>query len=307
MNSTVFKLERKINFIAIVARKSPKYLISRIENFKIIYLGLQPRFSGNESLKFTTVNITVPKFKIEEVWKCSPKSEDTEARLPGEFKVTLTALTCEVESLRQRVTDLSDKLGSVENQFSSLRGESESLTKKISNIDSKCLSDLNSRVRKLENTSVTCDVRISGIPHTEGENLNEMLWALCEATKTAVPKFKSIYRERPRPNRNDSPIMLKMNTPYERNTFLRSLANFRKTGRSTLKLRLVGFDSDVPFYVNEHLTAQNYRLLKKVVALKKSGKIKHYLTSRGMVYVKGHQAEEMLPIEDNEQLNIFFG
>uniref|UniRef100_A0A1B0A8L7 Uncharacterized protein n=1 Tax=Glossina pallidipes TaxID=7398 RepID=A0A1B0A8L7_GLOPL len=132
--------------------------------------------------------------------------EDAEVRLLGKFKVTLAALTCEVESLRQRVTDVSDKLGSVENQFSSLRGESESLTKKISNIESKYLSDLNSRVRKLENASVTCDVRISGIPHKEGENLNEMLWALCEATKTAVPKFKSIYRERPRLNRNDSPI-----------------------------------------------------------------------------------------------------
>uniref|UniRef100_A0A1B0ACH7 Uncharacterized protein n=1 Tax=Glossina pallidipes TaxID=7398 RepID=A0A1B0ACH7_GLOPL len=231
--------------------------------------------------------------------------EDTEARLLAEFKVTLAALTCEVESLRHRVTDVSDKLGSVENQFSFLRGESELLIKKISNIESKCLSDLNSRVWKLKNAAITCDVRISGIPHTEGENLNEMLWALCEATKTAVPKFKSIYRERPRPNRNDSSIIPKMNTPYKRNTFLRSLANFRKTGRSTLKLRLVGFDSDVPFYVNEHLTARNYRLLKKVVALKKSGRIKHYLTSRGMAYVEGHQFEEMLPIEDDEQLNIF--
>uniref|UniRef100_A0A1B0GBC5 Uncharacterized protein n=1 Tax=Glossina morsitans morsitans TaxID=37546 RepID=A0A1B0GBC5_GLOMM len=79
-----------------------------------------------------SVKVTISSSELSEIMDARLKAfedlilrriKDTEARLLGEIKVTLAALTCEVESLRQRVTDLSDKLGSGENQFSSLRGE----------------------------------------------------------------------------------------------------------------------------------------------------------------------------------------
>lgn len=100
--------------------------------------------------------------------------------------------------------------------------------------------------------------------------------------------------------------MIKFNTPYEKNYFLRIVAAHRRKFKSPLRLSNAGFQSDTPFYINENLTPHNYGIFKTALGLKKDMVLKTVFTLRGIVYVKQNENDEPINIIFPEQLNQFF-
>lgn len=56
-------------------------------------------------------------------------------------------------------------------------------------------------------------------------------------------------------NISDGPMVATLKSPYEKNNFLYTYSKYKRSkGIMQLFLRLIGFDSDASFYVNENLT-----------------------------------------------------
>lgn len=76
-------------------------------------------------------------------------------------------------------------------------------------------------------------------------------------------------------------------SPYDKNFFLKSFANYRKENKNFFFcLRDIGFDSDQKFFVNVNLTLSNFNILRAAVSLKRERCIHSVFTMRGLVYIK---------------------
>lgn len=97
-----------------------------------------------------------------------------------------------------------------------------------------------------------------------------------------------------------------MRSVYDKNFFLKTLANFKKTNRDFyFCLRHIGINSDNKFYINENLTKENFQIFRAAVRLKKKRVIHSAFTMRGFVYIKRTVNDTILQIDDISQLNEF--
>ena len=60
----------------------------------------------------------------------------------------------------------------------------------------------------------------------------------------------------------------------------------RNTNKTILRLTDIGFQSDIPIYVNENLIAHNSVIMRAATKFKKEKKIVAAYTLRGHVYIK---------------------
>lgn len=133
------------------------------------------------------------------------------------------------------------------------------------------------------------------------------------------PNIKSIFRVKinknsPTTNRNtrknrntlDAAIIIKFQCPYERNFVLKSITSFIKYRGDSLRLNLIGYESSVPFFVNENLTPNNHRIFLQANRLKKDGLISAAFINRGLVYIRQQKNDEPTCVNEIDQLNKLF-
>ena len=153
---------------------------------------------------------------------------------------------------------------------------------------------------------MACDIRINGVPYFDNENLPQMIHNLCDTLQINTSELKSIFRLRhTRNGRNnvDPTIIAKFSTPFQRNLILKSISHFVRNQKEPLKLYILGFDANVPFYVNENLTPMNYKTFTQALRLKRDKILDSVYTMRGKVNVKLHNSEEFCQISSIEDLN----
>lgn len=207
-------------------------------------------------------------------------------------------------------TEIESKFNDFKNEvLKNVRIEIDELNKKVKELDSvnsqlmQLKSDvklLNTKILQQENSAIASDLRITGIPYTDTEDLNNIFDNICQALNTNTPHVKSIFRVKHFKNiRNvaDPPIIVKLRSPFEKNRLIKTLAAFRRKNKSPLRLIHAGLQSDVPFYVNENLTPHNYDIFKAALRLKKDKVLATAYTVRGIVYVKKLDGDKPFPIE----------
>lgn len=170
----------------------------------------------------------------------------------------------------------------------------------------KEINHLKIELDKHENSSVACDIRINGVPYLDNEDLPRMFHNLCESLQINTPPIKSIFRllhTRSGRNNVDPTIIVKFSTPYQRNLILKSISNFIRRKKEPLKLFILGFDANVPFYVNENLTPLTYGIFLQALRLKRDKHIDSVYTKRGKVNVKLRNSDEFCQISTIEHLN----
>lgn len=179
--------------------------------------------------------------------------------------------------------------------------------------------DLKRKLLKSENSVVASSIRIRGVPYYENENLFEIFDNICKFLKVPTPqvdnmyRLNKIYKDNKHYTPNDEVIVVKLCSPYDKNYLLRAIAKYRHDNKNvngnlpvTLKLRIAGFDSDQPIYINENLTPYNYNIFRLALKMKKERKIQSTYTLRGLVYVKKLTSDEPMLIEFPEQINQLF-
>lgn len=202
-----------------------------------------------------------------------------------------------IKDVKREVKELNDRVAKIE----TANTEVEKLKSDVENLKIKCLNQ--------ENSTVASDVRITGLPFYNNENLQTIFESICSSLNTTLPLVKSIFRVKHYKNyRNvpDPPIVIKFYTPFEKNYFLKTVALHRNKFKSPLRLSDAGFESDTPFYINENLTPHNYGIFKTALKLKKDKILKTVYSLRGIVYVKQNENDEPISIIFPDQLQPFF-
>lgn len=284
--------------LSVENRKQPR--ISMDSPFRAMQ-ALESRFDKLTEKINTTISASI----LHEIRECEKRIiSEINNEINNKVKDIETKLLSEIDSLKAEFIKINNRISSVETQCS----EIDDLRKDIDCLKTQLYVN-DRRVSKQENAMVSNELRVTGIPKMENENLRLHYANLCAVLEIHPPECKSIFRvggERYRNNSPDSTIIIKMESAYDKNFLLRSMYNYRNKIRGQLQLNAIGFESDATFFINENLTSNNYHIFKSALKLKKMKKLSSVFTRRGLVYIKVNTGDEATCASSIDELNVFF-
>lgn len=282
-----------------------------------------PRLSDSPLRLLQMVDKRLEKQTVEIHTQLKELFKESEARLLNQLEKILcdklSEIRLDIDDVRQRVTNLEteaiqQKLAT-EHKISELQKEIVNAMETANNVNTVSsesvelkteITNLRNKLSQNENLAVACDLRIDGIPYNNNEDLYMIFSTMCSNLNIQTPHIKAIYRLK---NKNNSPaptILAKMMSPYEKNFFLKTVANYRRRNKDLLRLYLINFDANNPFYVNENLSQTNYKIFNKALKMKKEQIFLSVFTMRGIVHVVKNETDQPIRIEFFDQLEKFF-
>lgn len=210
------------------------------------------------------------------------------------------------DALKRDLTDVTAKVTDVTARVDKL----ETVYSELDNLKTE-FNTLKSHVARQDNAAVACDLRLTGIPFHQQENLPTIFGKICATAGIVAPTLQNIFRiansqNKTQNNRNTDPVIIaKLRSPYDKNFVLKSIANFRRNTRDLLRLHHLGFESDVPVYINECLTQSNNIIFREATRYKKNKKLTSVFTLRGLVYVRKFVNDDATHIDSISQLHAF--
>lgn len=209
----------------------------------------------------------------------------------------------------------------IENKIDNVKLEPNTISERVTQLELKSsealhmkdeIIELKRKILKQENSVVASSIRIAGVPYLANENLNTIFEDICNSLEIPTPqieniyRLKKIYKDNKPYNPTDEVIVVKLNSPFDKNFLLKTISKYCRNNKTTLCLNQAGFDSNEPFYLNENLTPHNHRIFKKALSMRKERQIKSTFTLRGMVYVKKNDSDDPILIEFIEELDNLF-
>lgn len=249
--------------------------------------------------------------KLSKTIKESVKNEIRECesniieKLNNRMSEIETKLLSEINSLKSEIEMLNERVSAVEAQSS----EIIDMRKEMDCFKSEMYA-IQNKISKQENSMVSDELRITGIPYIPNENLILHFTNICNALQIQGPRCKSIFRVGGAKHKKvhpDSAIIMKMETPYDKNYVLTCINNYRKQTKCNLTLNMIGFDSNINFFINENLTVTNYNIFKTALKYRKIGKISSTFTKRGIVQIKITAEDEPVCVNSIDELNNLLG
>lgn len=233
---------------------------------------------------------------------------ECEDRLLKMIDLKINTAMSELSNLAEKVKNIETVVEENKNEASEkiiiLTSETDQLKKEI--------VFLKSKVKQQENKNISCELRLNEIPYSSDEDLYKIFENICSTINTSVPAVKTIYRLQNHNNKHnlnsrDAVIIVKMWSPYDKNHFLKTFADFRRKNKGFFFcLRHIGINSDNKFFVNENLTSANFKLLCAANRLKKEHYIYSAYTIRGLVHIRKSQNDQAILIDDLDHLNNLF-
>ncbi|KAM8718302.1 hypothetical protein ACLKA7_001002 [Drosophila subpalustris] len=214
----------------------------------------------------------------------------TEQRILGELQERINSMSLEMQQLIGRVQQLEEEAAEV-----------KSLKVKLMSME----ANWESKLQVQANEAIAADLRIHGAPCIEGENLNALFTTLCGTLGSdPAPKLRDIFRVRQRSaNSTEDPIIIaKLEHVREKIALLKLIADYRRTKKQQLSLTQLGFESHVPFYVNEQLTKAYYDIFKEAMKMKKLNMLTAVYTRRSLVHMRVSGSEGYICIGSMPEL-----
>lgn len=249
--------------------------------------------------------------------------EESEARLLNQlekrFCEKLSEIRVDLDDVRERVSkleievDVNKKLH--ENELTEIKADLAAVMNKGENINTVSgedielkteLTNLRRKIMQQENTAVASELRIDGIPYYDQENPYMIFCTMCSSLNIETPNVRAIYRLRNGKKSAAPTILVKLFSPYDKNYLLKSVSNYRRRNKDLLRLFLLNFDANDPFYINENLSQTNYQIFNKALKLKRENRLVSVFTVRGIVHVMKEEADQPLRIEFINELNELF-
>lgn len=201
--------------------------------------------------------------------------------LKAEFKSFILPLENEVKALRQEFLSIGESLDFFNTKFEDLSARLTHCEAEVKLFSSRAIEfeQLKSKLESMENVNNDreqwarrSNIEIYGVPERKNENLYSVLQNIAEradANLNIDTDIDFVTRVAPKNNNNkkSKPIIVRFLCRWKKDDFL-SLARKRKLNCNDL-----GFNSDNPIYLNDHLTSSNKSLLHSV---KKMAKEKCY-------------------------------
>lgn len=211
----------------------------------------------------------------------------------------INKIECEIKLITERANEIEDRVASIESELGSidkLSTEIDCLRKEIEEIKSK---EKNSTVG-----DIGTDAVIFGIPFGEAENLKSTFDLVCRYIDYLAPQIRDIFRVRPKTtvNQNNTVVIVKFYTPFDRNRTLKAFSDFRRKNKGIVSMRSAGIECDTAFRIYESLDAPNRKVLQLATKQKREKKLWSAFSIRGKVYVRLQRNSEALYIPNEEAL-----
>lgn len=270
-----------------------------------------PRLTNTDSpLKF--INIVDKRFdKLSEQISnmMQTKFKEYKDELLSELDKRLDLMRKDINIVIERVSYLETvAIGEIKESVKKLETENSEL-KHLK----KEILELKRKHLKHDNSVVAGSIRISGIPYYDNEDLYAIFDYICKNLNISTPQVENIYRlkkiykaNKPYSPNDNEVVIVNLHSAYAKNFLLKSIAKYRRDNKNPLCLQNAGFNSTVPFYVNENLTPHNHKILQSALKMKTDKKIKTAYSHRGLVYIKKLDSEDPILVEFLDDLNQFF-
>lgn len=249
--------------------------------------------------------------------------KESEERLLNQIEKRLcekiSEMRLDIDDVRERVTKIEKEIAQnkieIETKISELHKDITNVIEKTNNIKTVSSQDLElksevihlrNKILQHENSAVASDLRIDGIPYNNKEDLYEMFNIFCANLNIGTPNVRAIYRLNNKNNSLSPTILVKLSSPYEKNFILKTVSNYRRAKKDLLRLYLINFEANNPFFVNENLSHANYRIFNQAWKLKREKLFCSVFTMRGIVHVMKNEKDQPIRIDYIDQLQEFF-
>lgn len=261
-----------------------------------------PETSPNPKIPATMAN-TNEALTIDVITKLlADQTKSLQTTMQNEIKTLGDELKNEFQS---QITQLNDKIdanrANVQQQIDDLKVNVDQCMKHTSNTD-----DDVQRVIKLN------ELKISGIMHTNDENLNVIFNNMAKLVKfdlscvNNVPALTRIFKHDKASNTSvPTPIVIaKFVASHIRNDFYRLYLN-NIAAKQPIMTENIGLPSGTRIIIGENLTSTNHGIFVEASKLKKQGKLCQVFTQEGLVHVKAVKNTKATAIRSQNQLELF--
>ncbi|KAH7979981.1 hypothetical protein HPB49_012420 [Dermacentor silvarum] len=157
---------------------------------------------------------------------------------------------------------------------------------------------LKKRVADLEQYSRMNNVEIKGIPTSQGEDCRAILKRIGDAIELPILTTDIDTAHRVASRSNEKSIIVRFCSSNKKNEFI------RKARRARLRTGFTG-GTNIPIYVNDHLTIDNKKVFSKALALKKENKWKYLWTENCQIKARKTDDSKVYRIITESDLRIF--
>lgn len=212
-----------------------------------------------------------------------------------------------IDAVRTELGEINGKIDAVktelQNDITSLKKECAAKFQHNDAVLDSLKQRVNSVTQNISALENRNELIISGIPYQSGENLNNVVEAIC--THLSLKKSTALLTETRRMttgSRTDGNglIVLEFALKQTRDEFYSAYLRKRD-----LRLRHVGLDSDRRVYINESLAGEARKAKTAAIRLKRDGKLAAVYTKLGFVYVKRTVDGPSIAIRSEGDLNEF--
>lgn len=170
--------------------------------------------------------------------------------------------------------------------------------------------ELTKRINLMEQHNRSTNIELQNVPENRSENLITTVLQLgkitkCQIEEAAIAHCTRIAKKDTKTSRPRS-ILVKFNTPRQRDTFLAAAINFNKTN-ATNKLNTshlgIAAENPIPIYIVEHLSADNKALHAAARLRGKDLGYKFVWVRNGRIFMKKNDLSERIVITSQEVLN----
>lgn len=238
----------------------------------------KPKSAQSEALSLTESEWEQKLRKIEEniIDKLTETIKQTDERMHQRF----SEMTAEIVNLKVMCRQMEKRINVLEAD----KWENKNLVDEV--------TTLKAEISRMQNETVCTDVILNGIPHQKNENVAEIFHKICSIINInglAVKNSFRILSKGTQHKNKPSPIIIKLNSAYDRNQLFRA---FAKANKRSLTLSDIGESSDSKIYIHESLSKINRDLINYATQKKRQKLLWSVYSKRGIVYAKQKQNSE---------------
>lgn len=228
-------------------------------------------------------------------------------QLFGKLSAALNAIEEKlINKIESEIKLITERANEIEDRVASIESDIRSIDRLYTDIDSlkKEIEELRSKEKTSTVGDFGTDAIVFGIPFCEAENLKSIFNQICRYIDYLAPQIRDIFRVRPKStvNQNNTVVIIKFYTPFDRNRTLKAFSDFRRKHRGIVSMSSAGFECDTVFRIYESLDAPNRKVLQLATKLKRDKKLWSAFSVRGKVYVRLQRNAEAVYVPDEDSL-----
>lgn len=217
------------------------------------------------------------------------------------FKEDMVSLTESINFIHETFENMKSELSTCKTKIDSISKENETLRSELNTISN--------RFNQLEQITRSSNLEVQCVPERDSENLLTIIKQLGKTISCPITDSDIFYCSRVAKKNPESPrprsILVKMNSPRSRDTFLAAAIKYNKTHpQERLNTGNLGFGAEKrEVYVVENLSPENKQLHAAARARARELHYKHVWVRGGRIYMRKTDTSEYVLVRNAATLD----